>query len=752
MTEAKISVNTTAAPAALSATGNQSHSHNLSINSISSIAEPTTPPTATTGSKLYLWDSAKMNGTLALPTFNLDSQKAPETTHIRQYSLESDPLETENQRARAYPLNPAIVIAPPVKIDKEYLASINKTPLSQLKDQIFRLAKDQHGCRFLQKRIDENVVSNSQTREANFEVIFEQVHPILYELIIDPFGNYLIQKLIDYCDETNLNLILETLQFNLFLISINQHGTRALQKVIDRMSSDYQLSLLIKGLKPYIIELIKDLNGNHVIQKILNKYSPENCQFIYDSIIQDLLVVATHKHGCCVLQKCLNHVNPSQLMQFSTNILKYNVFMKLVNDQFGNYVLQYLISIDSIEVNGQLYSNFVRFGVSDLCKLKFSSNVVEKLMRNCFNNEFKSVEFSNLKFSLVSQILSSDLNKLINDPYGNYVIQTLIDTLINPSITYLFDLPGGGRILLPSLQMLVAEDYQNQMDSLQIQIIKRWFRNCKIVSSFGRRIQLKINIILSGYSKVQRKSYPSQNGSSMPFMPPVSNQSMNANGEFIHTAGFTGLKQISNRSMSLEPLQLNPYLGYKHLYANSHGQEAFARQAQNGSVQDFGMNQLSFGGYSLAPHNSNNGAFRSAPRNLPSNAEIPEFRNLEYNIPNNMHNPKHSIAFNPCAVSYANSNEAMFDYKPHQNAGNSGSVDNSYVTQPGSNGLHHYAPGRPPIDNSAKLVQQNVLAFNAQPQAGKFGQDFQFGNSNYYNQTHPNIPFNSMGGKGRFSG
>lgn len=482
------------------------HSHNLLINSISSIVEPTTPPSTTTNSKL--WDHQRLNGLLALPSFSLDAKET------------------------------ASASSPPAKIDKDYLALVLKAPLTLLRSHILRLAKDQYGCRFLQKRIDENVVASRLARVANFEVIFKEVHPLLYELIIDPFGNYLVQKLVDYCSETDLDLMLEILQNNLFLVSINQHGTRALQKVIDHMSNGHQLALLMKGLKPYIIELIKDLNGNHVIQKILNKYPPDNCQFIYSSIIDDILVVATHKHGCCVLQKCLNHVNPAQLSAFSEKILQYNVFVVLINDQFGNYVLQYLISIDSADVNCALFKNFLKYGINDLCNLKFSSNVVEKLMKNCYHNEPKLLKFSDLKFSIIASIFNTDLNKLINDPYGNYVIQTLIDILINPNVSYF---QGNERALLPSLQQLLPQNYNLSSDSLQIQIIKNWFQNCKIVSSFGKRIQLKINIILNGVSKASGRKYQQNHGNMV--IPPANtlpNQNMNANGEFVQTRAPVG--------------------------------------------------------------------------------------------------------------------------------------------------------------------------------------------------------------------
>lgn len=581
--------------------GLQSHSHNLSINSVSSIAEPTTPPTGATSSKL--WDSSKLNGNLALPSFNLDTHVLLDhRSHVRQYLVESPTLDKDNL------VNTYSVAA--AKIDKDYLALISKVPLAQLKNEIFRLAKDQHGCRFLQKRIDENIVLNPQVRMANFDIIFGQVHPILYELIIDPFGNYLIQKLIDYCDEENLNLILETLQYNLFLISINQHGTRALQKVIDRMNNSYQLLLLVKGLKPYIIDLIKDLNGNHVIQKILNKYSPENCQFIYDSIISDLFVVATHKHGCCVLQKCLNHVNASQLIAFSNKILTFDIFTRLVNDQFGNYVLQYLVSIDSMDVNYHLYNNFVKFGIDDLCNLKFSSNVIEKLMKNCYNNEHKLVEFSDLKFTLIFLILRTDVSKLINDPYGNYVIQTLIDILINPNVSYFVELAGNQRVLLPSLQMLVLDSCQMNSDSLQVQIIKVWFQNCKIVSSFGKRIQLKINIILNGMTKTShRKPLNNNQQANLPYIHMGSNQSMNANGEFVKTDQSIPMANCyQTRSMSLDNLfqcdRQNNKIGFRTANPNP---LVFGLQQQHNYYDGYALNRNM-----LNIHDAN-----ASPRNPP---------------------------------------------------------------------------------------------------------------------------------------
>jgi len=64
------------------------------------------------------------------------------------------------------------------------------------------------------------------------------------------------------------------------------HGTRAVQKMIDFLSNqrqtdtryDAQVHTIIMALSMHVVTLIKDLNGNHVVQKCLNKLAAEDNQ------------------------------------------------------------------------------------------------------------------------------------------------------------------------------------------------------------------------------------------------------------------------------------------------------------------------------------------------------------------------------------------------------------------------------------------------------------------------------------------
>lgn len=44
----------------------------------------------------------------------------------------------------------------------------------------------------------------------------------------------------------------------------------------------------------------------------LQRLGPEDSQFIYDAACDHCMEVATHRHGCCVLQRCIDFANGQQ--------------------------------------------------------------------------------------------------------------------------------------------------------------------------------------------------------------------------------------------------------------------------------------------------------------------------------------------------------------------------------------------------------------------------------------------------------
>lgn len=57
------------------------------------------------------------------------------------------------------------------------------------------------------------------------------------------------------------------------------HGTRAVQKLLECFTEQQQVDHAIHALEGNVVTLIKDINGNHVIQRCLQRLrSPEDIQ------------------------------------------------------------------------------------------------------------------------------------------------------------------------------------------------------------------------------------------------------------------------------------------------------------------------------------------------------------------------------------------------------------------------------------------------------------------------------------------
>ncbi|GME82622.1 unnamed protein product [Ambrosiozyma monospora] len=285
---------------------------------------------------------------------------------------------------------------------------------------ILNLSKDQYGCRILQKKIDEDF-------SGSYMLIFQAVYLHSAELMVDPFGNYLIQKIMVNASAEELNLILINATPQFGTIAMNQHGTRACQKLIDCLVTPTHYKLLEECLCPHIVRLVQDLNGNHVIQKCIQKFHNEDLQFIIESICNNMIKIATHKHGCCVLQKLLNKCNDIQVLRLGQEIIKNSIV--LMQDQFGNYVVQYLITLNINALNIALIDIMIPY-IAELSSQKFSSNVVEKCLKIKLTNQMNNTEIINPLFEALLQ--PRVLSALINDQYGNYVVQTAMELSPQP--------------------------------------------------------------------------------------------------------------------------------------------------------------------------------------------------------------------------------------------------------------------------------------------------------------------------------
>lgn len=333
---------------------------------------------------------------------------------------------------------------------------VNST-LDDFINEIFYLCKDQHGCRFLQRQLEIDG-EDAATK------IFNEIQLNVIELMIDPFGNYLIQKLLERVNVSQRTTLVKNASSQFVRIALDPHGTRALQKLVECVSTETEFQIIINSLSSYVVLLSRDLNGNHVIQKCLQKLPPDHCEFIFLAACDNCVKIAKHRHGCCVLQRCFDHGTPAQCESLSLKVGENAV--ELCIDPYGNYVVQYVLSMEENRLRIQNdpescnkipdTSKSINFIInslaSHLTKLsthKFGSNVIEKSLR-----------IPTLAPVLIKKLLndSDGLKMLLHDAYGNYVLQTSLDVaddssfkelseMLKPFLNDVRNTPHGRRIL-----------------------------------------------------------------------------------------------------------------------------------------------------------------------------------------------------------------------------------------------------------------------------------------------------------------
>ena len=64
---------------------------------------------------------------------------------------------------------------------------------------------------------------------------------------------------------------------------------------------------LVSELEGNILRCVKDQNGNHVIQKIIECLPKDKLDFIIQSFQGQVMQLSTHPYGCRVIQRILEH-------------------------------------------------------------------------------------------------------------------------------------------------------------------------------------------------------------------------------------------------------------------------------------------------------------------------------------------------------------------------------------------------------------------------------------------------------------
>ena len=317
--------------------------------------------------------------------------------------------------------------------------SYNSMSLNDLLNNIEKISENQSGCRLLQNKLQQN-----SDRADDFYKSIKSKN-ILKKITIDSFGNYFIQKLLEYISSDLISEFFINIICPSFMeISLNPHGSRVIQKLLERIYNNQNLMKIFNEcLQNSMLEIFLNQSSTHIIIKYISLIKYPNNQIVYKYIVDNIYYIATHKHSCCTLQKCLNEGNNTQRKEILISLA--NISSQLFADQYGNYAIQFALSLKDEEANKIIISNYLGNFQENISN-KISSNVYEKVLEYC--------DFNTKQYIIKSLCNFETVKKLLYDTYGNYVLQkTLLAStepyrsmyikFIAPLINNLKNLPNG---------------------------------------------------------------------------------------------------------------------------------------------------------------------------------------------------------------------------------------------------------------------------------------------------------------------
>ncbi|GKY93195.1 hypothetical protein MPSEU_001092100 [Mayamaea pseudoterrestris] len=382
-----------------------------------SLQAPTLPTTNYQASPLVATNRPR------LASYGSDSgplTTAHNTSHSHQFTLDVAPAPlTQPDNARSSASVNSRTSSPFTTNDPALAllyASPQRPQLDALLGQVRRLSRDQVGCRLVQQALDEEGPLAAT-------MIMNEGLAFWGEAMIDPFGNYLFQKVLEKVTAEERITLIKSVSPRLVNASLNLHGTRSVQKVVELCALDEQsrpveadgesaADILATALGPAAARLCIDSHGNHVIQRILLKFGPKHTRFVFDAVAANVGDVARHRHGCCVIQRCLDSPSGEARSMLILRIVEFS--LELMQDAYGNYVVQYVLDVCPDEDVHAVCESVVG-KVNVLAVQKFSSNVMEKCLERCSDR---------VREQYLHEMSDPErIREMMMDPFGNYVVQ-----------------------------------------------------------------------------------------------------------------------------------------------------------------------------------------------------------------------------------------------------------------------------------------------------------------------------------------
>ncbi|KAL4801539.1 pumilio-family RNA binding repeat protein [Aspergillus unguis] len=276
---------------------------------------------------------------------------------------------------------------------------------------------DQQASIFLQQKLKVG------TTEQKFDII-EAIIQQAYSLMVNRFGNFLVQRCFEHGTPDQIVAIANTIKGNTLSLSMDPFGCHVVQKAFDCVPEEHK-TIMVHELLRRIPETVIHRYACHVWQKLFElRWSGEPPQVmakVNEALRGMWHEVALGETGSLVVQNIFeNCVEDEKRPAIEEVLAKIDV---LSHGQFGNWCIQHICEHGAPHDKSRAVEHILLWAV-DYSMDQFASKIVEKCLK------IGASEFLDRYLSRVCTGRTDrprmPLIDIAGDQYGNYLIQWIL--------------------------------------------------------------------------------------------------------------------------------------------------------------------------------------------------------------------------------------------------------------------------------------------------------------------------------------
>ncbi|TDZ74631.1 Meiotic coiled-coil protein 2 [Colletotrichum trifolii] len=276
---------------------------------------------------------------------------------------------------------------------------------------------DQQASIFLQQKLKVG------TPDQKYEIV-EAIVAQAYPLMVNRFGNFLVQRCFEHGTPEQVVKIAEAIRGNTLNLSMDPFGCHVVQKAFDSVPEDYK-AIMVHELLRRIPETVIHRYACHVWQKLFelrwSETPPQIMKYVNEALRGMWHEVALGETGSLVVQNIFENCLEEDKRPCIEEVLA-NIDI-VAHGQFGNWCIQHICEHGAPADRSRAVDHVIRYA-AEYSTDQYASKVVEKCLK------ISGVEFLGRYLDRVCEGRHDrpriPLVDIASDQYGNYLIQYIL--------------------------------------------------------------------------------------------------------------------------------------------------------------------------------------------------------------------------------------------------------------------------------------------------------------------------------------